>query len=443
LVAAALLGLACSAPSGEDQGQGQHDTKTASEVAEDFIWDEVTSDAIHHFTQRFYSKYLESKSVETNLVFSPFSIHLALAMLSSAATPGSTTQEELLHVLGGLENNKKLEKSWKYLLDEYRHKGSLSNFLEFGNAVWATNKEDLKPTFTNLSQSVYYTDVMKLVDADTVNSWVSSRTNGKIKKLFEQLSPDIKFLLTNVVYFHDSWVGGSFDLLDEEFDPIPDFKLFNGKSSDEKPKWMQRSSSHFVLRNITFGTLPFKAVSIPYEHDGGNRFDMVLLVPAEDPSDIVKLDFHLKRNAEKIQTSGSFIAQVNAEFKKEFANSFEEKWGRPDVTLTMPFFSLKGSADVADILKKMNVKGIFNDGKFGVISDEPLKVGNILHKAVINVDTEGTEAAAATGIELVPLSAFINSAELNVDRPFMFIIRDKVREVPLFVGKVMDPTRQE
>ena len=54
------------------------------------------------------------------MVFSPFSIHLALAMLSSAATPGSTTQEELLHVLGGLENNKKLEKSWKYLLDEYR-----------------------------------------------------------------------------------------------------------------------------------------------------------------------------------------------------------------------------------------------------------------------------------------------------------------------------------
>lgn len=82
---------------------------------------------------------------------------------------------------------------------------------------------------------------------------------------------------------------------------------------------------------------------------------MVLLVPAEDPSDIVKLDFHLKRNAEKIQTSGSFIAQVNAEFKKEFANSFEEKWGRPDVTLTMPFFSLKGSADVADILKKVSL----------------------------------------------------------------------------------------
>ena len=82
----------------------------------------------------------------------------------------------------------------------------------------------------------------------------------------EQLSPDIKFLLTNVVYFHDSWVGGSFERLDEDFDPIPDFRLSNGERSGGKPKWMQRSSSHFVLRNITFGgRLHFKAVSIPYE----------------------------------------------------------------------------------------------------------------------------------------------------------------------------------
>ena len=85
-----------------------------------------------------------------------------------------------------------------------------------------------------------------------------------------QLSPDIKFLLTNVIYFHDSWVGGSFDRLEEGADPIPDFRLSNGEISDEKPKWMQRSSSHFVLRNITFvlnggRKLPFMAVSIPYE----------------------------------------------------------------------------------------------------------------------------------------------------------------------------------
>ena len=96
------------------------------------------------------------------------------------------------------------------------------------------------------------------------------RLHRKIKynnKFSEQLSPEIKFLLTNVVYFHDAWVGGSFDRLEEEFDPVPDFKLSNGGMS--KPNWMQRSSQHFVLRNITIPSagreLNFKAVSIPYE----------------------------------------------------------------------------------------------------------------------------------------------------------------------------------
>ena len=69
-----------------------------------------------------------------------------------------------------------------------------------------------------------------------------------------------------MVYFHDAWVGGSFDRLEEGTDPIPDFILYDGEISGEKPKWMQRSSSHFILRNITFDSrLHFKAVSIPYE----------------------------------------------------------------------------------------------------------------------------------------------------------------------------------
>ena len=82
---------------------------------------------------------------------------------------------------------------------------------------------------------------------------------------------------------------------------------------------------------------------------------MVLLVPSEDPSDIVKLDYHLKKTALESETGKTFIDTINAEFKKEFANDFEEKWGRPDVTLTMPLFSLKGSADVADILKQVSL----------------------------------------------------------------------------------------
>lgn len=71
-----------------------------------------------------------------------------------------------------------------------QHDGLLSQSLEFGNAVWAPNEEELKPTFTNLSQSVYYTDVRKLEGTDTINDWVNSKTNGKIKKLFGKCGRD-------------------------------------------------------------------------------------------------------------------------------------------------------------------------------------------------------------------------------------------------------------
>ena len=141
--------------------------------------------------------------------------------------------------------------------------------------------------------------------------------------------------------------------------------------------------------------------------------------------------YHLTTASEDLERGNTFIDTINNEFKREL--------DRPKVTLTMPMFSLRGSPEVAEILKKLDVNGIFDYGEFGQISDTPLKVDDILHKANIDVNTEGT------GTELAPPSAFINSlttAELVVDKPFFFIIRDKVREVPLFIGKVMDPTRQ-
>jgi len=115
-----------------------------------------------------------------------------------------------------------------------------------------------------------------------------------------------------------------------------------------------------------------------------------------------------------------------------------------DVSLQMPLFSLKGNVEVAKILKEMGVQGIFQKGDFSKLYDgEALKVGDIVHKATIDVDDKGVVAAAATGVELVALSAPVITGELTVDRPFMFIIRDTSRMVPLFMGKVMEPSRPE
>ena len=85
---------------------------------------------------------------------------------------------------------------------------------------------------------------------------------------------------------------------------------------------------------------------------------------------------------------------------------------------------------MAEILQKLGVRGIFEKGEFSPINGgrEPLKVGDILHKATVDVDTEGTEAAAAAGVEIVPLMIASNTANLLVDRPFLFVIRDKKKQ---------------
>ena len=409
------------------------------------------SSSINEFAQMFYVKYKESKSKESNLVFSPLSIHVALAMLASGATEGSSTQKELLKVLGNPKSIRDLEEEYVKLINAYNkdkggHYGKISNALELANRVWMTRAEktNVKQSYKDLMRDSYSIDLAELPEndpANAVNDWVKEKTKGKIEKLFEDLSRDTKFLLTNVIYFHDAWTT--------EFNPIPEphathlnlnFTLHDGAvKSNEDVKWMTRSSSHFNLReDVVFGAIKTKVISLPTEHDydygrrNKNRFDVVLVVPdyPDKPEKIHDLETYMKGNMR-------FMDVINKEMAME----------RPydnDVNVYMPMFSLKGSADVAKILKDMDVKGIFQKGEFSKIYDgETLKVGNILHKATVDVDDQGVVAAAATGVELVPLSSPIITGTLKVDRPFMFVIRDAVNGFPIFMGKVMDPTRPE
>ena len=87
----------------------------------------------------------------------------------------------------------------------------------------------------------------------------------------------------------------------------------------------------------------------------------------------------------------------------------------------------------------MGVESIFTAGEFNKFSFDPLKVAQIKHKALIEVDKEGTTGAAATGIELVPF-LLSESKEIIIDSPFIFIVRDKRKNVPLFIGRIVDPT---
>ena len=99
----------------------------------------------------FYSKYVDSKSVESNLVFSPLSVHTAISMLASGATEGSDTQRELLTVLGGIRDSEGMEAAYKELLGEYGDFNRASKALEFGNKVWFAEEGSVDNSFRALT----------------------------------------------------------------------------------------------------------------------------------------------------------------------------------------------------------------------------------------------------------------------------------------------------
>ena len=107
----------------------------------------------------------------------------------------------------------------------------------------------------------------------------------------------------------------------------------------------------------------------------------------------------------------------------------------------MPSFNIDSSISVRDLLKKMGIVAAFDEGDFeGIVANEPIKLSDVKHRAKIEVTPDGTSGAAATAIELVSFAATFDVArEINIDRPFLFYIRDRRQKAILFAGKYSNP----
>ncbi|TRY68508.1 hypothetical protein TCAL_14221 [Tigriopus californicus] len=386
------------------------------------------------FAETLYAK-LET---EENAVFSPFSLHMALTMLSSAASKESPTQTELLSLLGELQNIEHLESKYGKLITEYN---GLNDTFLFGNKVWLSSDFKIKPSYNDtigmlLNGSVEVLPANLNEAVARINNWASDVTKGKIPKLFDSLSQDTRAVLTNAIYFKDAWT-----IPFDEYEGEPTFTLIDGKTigASDGLKMMSRTSYEFGRTKFTLEGLKnveFQAVTIPYKAMFGDRFEMVIVMPTGPQNAIQFLDQAIKTNVNRFgDTNGGnwFLDKLFKELGKSGVHSEE-------INLVMPEFQVASKFSVAGALKQLGVQGIFNDGEFDSISDEPLKVSDIIHRAIIEVDKEGTVGAAATGIELVPLSgAFLEPELLIINQPFVFLIRDIKENVILFYGKVINP----
>jgi len=386
--------------------------------------------SITKFTQILYLDILK-KNESSNFVFSPLSIHSALSLLFLGSTDNSLTQRELLRALGNINNPCVLNLIYRDVIESYKNQDS---FL-YGNRIWLQEgleigkeyEEDVVENFNADIRSANFADPKA---RDVINNWVRDLTNGKLKELVESFSPDTKAFLANALYFKEKW---KFPFTDKDAlkrDLKRDFMI--GRSKVKVPM-MQLTSEEIIYGEITHNGAQAEVVSIPYQNED---FEMQIIVPKKN-NHLEWMEQNLKLQEDKDLPSG------------EYFNIFSEAKDSTDleiidVRITMPPFQTESKFDASSVLETLGVERVFTErAELGRLSPNAANIAlsRVLHRAAVEVTVNGTEGAAATGVELALFSAdFGINKNVVVDRPFIFVIQDKVNDIPVLVGRVGDPT---
>ncbi|HEQ99321.1 MAG TPA: serpin family protein [candidate division Zixibacteria bacterium] len=245
---------------------------------------------------------------------------------------------------------------------------------------------------------------------DIINNWVSEKTNGKITEIISYpVHPNIMLYLINAIYFKGTW---TYEFDPERTSPMP-FHITAEK--DTTVDMMYQKNEFTILENEDF-----RAVELPY---GDENFAMTAILPAEDktPNDIIKT--------------------LTSEKWGDWSDSFDTE----EVRLYLPKFKMRYSKTMNDPLASMGMGVAFDMDAADFSGMEPegeLFISRVLHKTFVQVDEEGTEAAAVTAVEMMT-KAMPQSKEIRFDRPFVFVIHEKTTGAIIFMGKIMQPVWED
>lgn len=357
------------------------------------------------FSTELYRKLGAS---EGNLFFSPYSISSALGMTYAGAR-GNTAKEmgEVLHFqLEQAGLNSAFRGLNRELAAAARGSGQKLNI---ANALVMTGGNLSGEFRTTLKD--YYDAEFFSGGLDVINGWVKKKTEGKIDKILEELSANSVCVILNAIYFKGAW--------EVQFEKKSTREAPFSLSANEHVKvpLMYQKSDLKILEEKGF-----QAVSLPYK---GRSLSMVVLLP------------------KAVDGLPALEKQLAA---GELAGWLARLDDQPDrkVSLYLPKFKLETGYDLGSPFQEMGMKDAFREGvadftgmgwKKGL-----LWIGQIKHKAFVEVNEEGTEAAAATAVEMVTKSAPVREPVFRADHPFFFMIRDNRTGTILFMGRLTDPS---
>jgi len=346
--------------------------------------------AIEDFTQETYI-HLANTFQDKNFVFSPLSLHSALSMVYFGTADNSTTQSELQTALGGLVSEQLVKPLYKQLVKDFKSRKSIF----YGNHLWVENNFDLKEPYRRLisdhmNAKLSNADFNSEDTKDVVNSWVENLTNGKIKRLVEDFSPDTQMFLANALYFKENW-RFPFDELDTTGNKL--MEDFHYKDSESVPVGMMQLVSQYVeYEEFDFPQgQSFSVVKIPYED---KNFEMKIILPKTG-------ERHLDLNLLEAELNLTWTMDMTRE--NNFLRVNTTKLNFSEVNLMMPKFTVRTKFQAKQLFEKLGAKEIFTrEAQMDKITDSgPLGISDILHESVVEVTRDGTEGAAATGNKVI------------------------------------------
>uniref|UniRef100_A0A1I8P6Z7 Serpin domain-containing protein n=1 Tax=Stomoxys calcitrans TaxID=35570 RepID=A0A1I8P6Z7_STOCA len=347
------------------------------------------------FTVELFEK-LNAATTKENIIVSPFSIQNCLALAFAGAK--DDTAEEIATALQYVSNfPPEVAETFQFVLEKYKN----SDLVKIANKVYVQDGKDIKPEYANATKEHYHAEAESLnfaeseAAAQTMNDWVKEKTAGKITELISAdcLDATTRLVLLNALHFKGDWEK-KFDEAQTEED---DFWIAEEESV--KVKYMNQKAKfgygYFEEYNCT-------ALEMPYKD---SDLSMFVVLPQEREG----------------------LKDLAAKLKEVNLVDLADKMNTEEVVVKFPKFKVDYSIELSDTLKKMGIKKAFSDcADFGNILESPedISISKVLHKACIEVNEEGSEAAAATGMIMMTRMMML-PLQFIADRPFFYWIWNK------------------
>ena len=366
------------------------------------------------FTLDLYKQLLLDDTPSSNLFFSPFSISSALAMTFAGAR--ENTAQEIAKALHFNDLGANLHNAFSDIL------GSLVNsndsyLLRIANKMFLQENKPILHEFRNITSTLYRAEASNVDfigntegSRKEINEWVDTQTNHKITQVVPRGAIDsrTRLVLVNAIYFKATW----YKQFDKEYTRVSDF--FVDVSNKIKVNMMYQKGR---FHTHSFPDLDSRVIELPYNNE---KMCMYIILPN-------KVDG---------------LQQVESKISESHIFSLSSMESKEKVELFMPRFSLKESYDLKGSLNKLGIVDAFSATEAdlsGIDGEKELYVSKILHQAFIEVNEEGTEAAAATAAIVRTARSISIPNYFRVDRPFLFVIKDGMSGCVLFMGKVVQP----